>query len=216
LPIGSGTPVGSTLNLPGGSGIGTVMDTMPIPSMLTGERDERPVRSRSAPGVDHEFVTAFVDQQAAVLRLATLLCGGDRRQAEDVVAEAFARTYPQWRKGHVEHLAAYLRTVVVNEVARRGRRRVLEQREAARRTVPAQFGPTAAEHVADRDLVMRALMTLPPRQRAVVVLRFYDDRTETDIAAVLGVSVGTVKSQLSRALDRLRPLVSAALDHEDR
>jgi DNA-directed RNA polymerase specialized sigma24 family protein len=106
---------------------------------------ERSVRRREGPAVDHAFVTAFLDQQTAVLRLATLLCGGDHRHAEDVVAEAFARTYPQWRKGHVVNLAAYLRTVEVNEVARRGRRRVLEQREAARRTVPAQVGPTAAD-----------------------------------------------------------------------
>ncbi len=58
--------------------------------------------------VDHEFVAAFVEQQAAVLRLAVLLCG-DRRQAEDVVAEAFARTYPQWRRGTVDNLGASLR-----------------------------------------------------------------------------------------------------------
>lgn len=105
---------------------------------------------------------------------------------------------------------------VDHEVGRWGRHRVLERRESARRTVVVLPVPGAADHVDERDRMLRALTTLPPRQRAVVVLRFYDDLAEADIAAVLGVTLGTVKSQLSRALDRLRPLVTEALDQEDR
>ena len=161
------------------------------------------VRSRDS-AVDHQFVTAFVEQQAGVYRLAVLLCG-DRRRAEDVVAEAFARAYPHWQRGRVDDLGAYLRQIVVNEVAGRGRRLTLERREQERQrgaTLPEVAG--VADLVAERDRVLRALATLAPRQRAVVALRFYEDRTEADIASILGVSVGTVKSQLSRALSRLR------------
>jgi len=137
-----------------------------------------------------------------LLRFAWLLCG-DMHRAEDVVAEVFARVYPQWRRGKVTDPRAYLRRAVVNEVTSRGRRRRLEAREERRRSAGRGAGHPY-EHVAERDVVVRALRRLPVRQRTVVVLRFYDDLSEREVAELLGVAVGTVKSHTSRALERLR------------
>src|SRR5918994_1297293 len=101
-----------------------------------------------------------------LLRYAWLLCG-DRHQAEDVVAEAFARTFPQWRRGKVFDPYAYLRRAVINEVSSLRRRRLLERREERRRSgggrVAQHFDAVVAEH----EVVVQALRRLPLRQRAV-------------------------------------------------
>ena len=120
------------------------------------------------------------------------------------MAEAFAKVFPQWRRGQVYDPSAYLRRAVVNEVTSRGRRRVLEDREVRRRSSRGRGDPGVDELVAGRDLVVRALRRLPVRQRAVVVLRYYDDLSEAEVADLLGLSVGTVKSHTARALERLR------------
>jgi RNA polymerase sigma-70 factor (sigma-E family) len=138
-----------------------------------------------------------------LLRFAWLLCG-DRHQAEDVVAEAFARVFPQWRRGNVSEPYAYLRRAVVNEVTSRGRRRVLEAREERRRSGSRRGAGRLDELVAERGVVVEALRRLPVRQRAVLVLRYYDDLTEREVADLLGLSVGTVKSHAARGLERLR------------
>lgn len=138
-----------------------------------------------------------------LLRFAWLLCG-DHHQAEDVVAEAFAKVLPQWRRGKVHDPSAYLRRAVVNEATSRGRRRVLEKREERRRSGRGRGTGRLDELVAERDVVVRALRRLPVRQRAVLVLRYYDDLPEVDVADLLGLSVGTVKSHAARGLERLR------------
>ena len=112
---------------------------------------------------------------------------------------------PRWRADGIDDCGAYLRRVVVNLVRRRWRRLAL-----ARRRDHHAVGWTttdagaSSEVVEDRDRTLRAVMKLPMRRRAVVVLRFYDDLAEADIAQVLGINVGTVKSQLARALEQLR------------
>jgi RNA polymerase sigma-70 factor (sigma-E family) len=138
-----------------------------------------------------------------LLRFAWLLCG-DRHQAEDVVAEAFARVFPQWRRGKVGEPCTYLRRAVINEVTSRGRRRVLEVREERRRSGSGRVAQHFDELVAERDVVVQALRRLSLRQRAVLVLRFYDDLPEREVADILGLSVGTVKSHTARGLERLR------------
>jgi RNA polymerase sigma-70 factor (sigma-E family) len=138
-----------------------------------------------------------------LLRSAWLLCG-DRNQAEDVVAEAFARVFAHWRRGQVSEPYAYLRRAVINEVTSRGRRRVLEVREERRRSRSGRVAQRFDELVAERDVVVQALRRLPLRQRAVLVLRFYDDLPEREVANILGLSVGTVKSHTARGLERLR------------
>jgi RNA polymerase sigma-70 factor (sigma-E family) len=138
-----------------------------------------------------------------LLRFAWLLCG-DRHLAEDVVAEAFARVFTHWRRGQISEPYAYLRRAVINEVTSRGRRRVLEAREEHRRFGSGRVDRPLDELVAERDVVVQALRRLPLRQRAVLVLRFYDDLPEREVAKILGLSVGTVKSHTARGMERIR------------
>jgi RNA polymerase sigma factor (sigma-70 family) len=152
---------------------------------------------------DAEFVAALGSDLARVRRMARVLVG-DAEDADDLVGEAVARTLPRWRQGHVDDCSAYVRRVVVNLASRRWRRRAVGRRRdhaalewlGTRRDVP--------ELVAERDRTLRAVMALPVRRRAVVLLRFYDDLSLHQIAEVMGVAEGTVKSQLSRALEQLR------------
>jgi RNA polymerase sigma-70 factor (sigma-E family) len=152
------------------------------------------------------YAEVFAHHQPYVLRLAYLLCG-DPHRAEDLAAEAFARVYPHWRRGAVLDERAYLRRAVVNEARSKGRRSVLERREVERRTARGRGDRAADDQVVDRDLLEQALRRLPARQRAVIVLRFYEDLTEAATAEVLGMRIGTVKSQTSRAMERLRQIL---------
>jgi RNA polymerase sigma-70 factor (sigma-E family) len=153
-----------------------------------------------------EYAAVFARHQGRLLRVAELIAS-DPDIAADAVAEAFARTYPHWRRGRIDDVGAYLRRAVVNEVLRtwRSRRRVAVSDDVT--SAGADAG------VVERDAVLRALTVLPARQRAAVVLRYYDDLSEADIALTLGIPPGTVKSTLSRALDRLRVLLQEGADH---
>ncbi len=155
------------------------------------------------------YATVFAANRDAVLRFAYLLVGNEHI-AEDVTAEAFARVWPHWRAGRVDDERTYLRKAVVNEVRSRWRRRAVERREEERRRRdPDALAPDArgAEH----ERLVGALATLPDEQRAVVVLRFLEDLSVAQTAAVLGLRPGTVKSKSSRAIERLR----VALAEED-
>jgi RNA polymerase sigma-70 factor (sigma-E family) len=167
---------------------------------MTGDAMVVSLTTRATP---EDYGTLYRAHLEPLLRFAWLLCG-DRHQAEDVVAEAFARVFPQWRRGKVAEPYAYLRRAVINEVTSRGRRRVLEVREERRRSGSGRVARRFDELVAERDVVVQALRRLPLRQRAVLVLRFYDDLSEGDVAELLGLSVGTVKSHTARGLERLR------------
>jgi RNA polymerase sigma-70 factor (sigma-E family) len=131
-----------------------------------------------------EFADFFAATWARLFRTALALTG-DRGQAEDAVQSAFAKAYASWQRvRRTEHPEAYVRRMAVNEVL------------AVRRAED--------DLVADRTDLWEALMSLPPRQRAVLVLRYYEDLSEQEIADVLGCSRGTVKSQASDALSTLR------------
>ena len=158
-----------------------------------------------ARAVDDAFTQAVASHRQVLARFAFMLCG-DAGQAEDVVAEAYARVWPQWRRGRVDDLLPYLRRTVANEVYQRHRRRLLERREAARPSDPRADGRFEAR-VDDRDVLWAALAHLSPQQRVVVVLRIVEDLSEEQTAAMLGVPVGTVKSRLSRALTVLRAIL---------
>jgi RNA polymerase sigma-70 factor (sigma-E family) len=157
---------------------------------------------------DADFVAVLADDLPRIQRLARLLTG-QVEAAEDVVAEAIARSLPRWRTGQVHDLGAYLRTVVVNLSSRGWRRRLLASRRDHHSLDWLTVQADVEAGTAERDRTLRAVMQLPVRRRAVVVLRFYDDLSEAQIAAVLGVRVGTVKSQLSRALEQLRSELGA-------
>lgn len=150
-----------------------------------------------------DFTQVYAACHADLLRLAYLLCG-DRHRAEDAVADAFVKVYRRLQRGGVAQPRAYLRRAVINEINSRFRRLAVERRQAVRRSGDERGLRGADEQVADSDAMFKALRHLPPRQRTVVVLRFYDDLAERDIAEVMGVSLGTVKSTLHRGLAQLR------------
>ena len=136
---------------------------------------------------------------------------GDLGVAEDAVQTAFAKAYRSWRRiSRLEAPEAYLRRMALNEVLndRRRARRRHEITSAEPPDSPANVGPDPLAH----DEMWRAIMTLPPRQRAVLVLRYYEDLSEQQIADALGCRPGTVKSQASAAIAALR----ACLDHPTR
>jgi RNA polymerase sigma-70 factor (sigma-E family) len=129
---------------------------------------------------------------------------GDLHLAEDLAQTAFAKAYASWgRVRRADNPDAYLHRIVVNENRNRFRKvRVSEVLTDAVPELMAAGDCADARH--DRDLLVGALMALPYGQRAAVVLRYWLDLTETEAAAVLGCSVGNVKSQSSRALAKLR------------
>jgi RNA polymerase sigma-70 factor (sigma-E family) len=154
------------------------------------------------------------ENYAGLVRLATIVVG-DVGLAEQVVQDAFVRLQMRWRgmRG-IDRPAAYLRSAVLNGCRSQLRRHRVRDRHAARRTVPpAMAGPesTALAHD-DHDRVMAALRTLPGRQREAVVLRYYLDLNEADIAAAMGVSAGSVKTHLHRGLAAL----SRVLEEDER
>ncbi|MEO3787693.1 SigE family RNA polymerase sigma factor [Actinocorallia sp. B10E7] len=158
---------------------------------------------------DDEY-TAYVSSRLAWLtRVAFLLCQ-DRARADDLVQTAITRLYTRWPQvSQVENLDGYARTVLVH-VFLGEQRTSWWRRVTVTRDLPETPG-TAADLEQAEDL-RTALASLPPRQRAAVVLRFYCDLSVDDTAAVLGCTAGTVKSQTSRALASLRRLLEPRLE----
>jgi RNA polymerase sigma-70 factor (sigma-E family) len=157
--------------------------------------------------VDEQGREAFreyvVGRSPALLRTAYLLTG-HRGDAEDLLQTALAKTYLAWdRIRDRDALDGYVRRVMVNTQTSWWRRRKLDEHP----TDVLPEGRTqrdATDDVALHDALWTALAGLPKRQRAMVVLRYYEDLSEAETADVLGVSVGTVKSTTSRALMKLR------------
>jgi RNA polymerase sigma-70 factor (sigma-E family) len=151
----------------------------------------------------HDFVRTW---SPGLMRTAFLLTG-DHGHAEDLVQTALMQVSRRWRRLDRPDLAyGYARTALVNaHTSWRRRRRVSEHLIAGHDDVP----PAAHEHFSSADRTAEALQALPPGMRAVLVLRFHEDLSEADTAAVLGCSVGNVKSQTSRALARMRDHLAA-------
>ncbi|HEU5471415.1 MAG TPA: SigE family RNA polymerase sigma factor [Actinophytocola sp.] len=152
---------------------------------------------------DSGFAVYFADRVAGLRRAAYLLTG-NWHDAEDVVQAAFVRLYGVWHRVRRDTADAYLRKVMINVFlsSKRGQ-------PAREHPVPDLPDLPAAQPVADDRLVLRhALAALTPHQRAVVVLRYWDGLSVAETAAALGISQGTVKSQLHRAVHALRPYLS--------
>ena len=151
-----------------------------------------------------DFAAFVATRSAALLSFAHVLTG-DRHDAEDVVQTALAATALGWhRLRSKENPEGYVRRAIVTTHLNRQRRRPWLERPTGEVPEPTDPGPGGAEGLDERDAMWRVLATLPPRQRAVLVLRYYEDLSEADIADVLGCSRGTVKSQAAKALERLR------------
>ena len=142
------------------------------------------------------FDDLYRDEYGPMVRLARGLVD-TQEIAEEIVQDAFARVYERWNR--LDNPGGYLRTAVVN-----GARSELRKREVRRRIGIRPFIPPQPD---DQDYLLDALDQLPPRQKTVLVLKFYADMTEKEIAQAMGVRPGTVKSATSRGLAELRKVV---------
>jgi RNA polymerase sigma-70 factor (sigma-E family) len=150
---------------------------------------------------EREFVEFVQACSARLLRTAELLVG-DRHQAEDLVQTALLNLYRVWGRERRADPLAYVRRVMVNTRTDWWRRRSTHERPIA--DVPEIAVDDGSEAHSRADVLHRALATLTPTERAVIVFRYYDDLTEVQTAHALGVAVGTVKSNVARALGKLR------------
>lgn len=155
-----------------------------------------------------EFVAA---RSGRLFTMALLLTGHRRAEAEDLLQDVLERAYRRWgritRTGSPD---AYVRQMMINAAVDRWRL-VRHRREEQLVVESADFAARdQAVDIADRDMLLRVLAQLPPRQRAVLVLRYFEDLTEAQTAAILGCTVGAVKSQASRALARIRQIALPA------
>lgn len=152
----------------------------------------------------------FVASRGPALSRTAFLLTGSHHAAEELLQGALAKAATRWRQLSVDGSPeAYVRRIMVNDRTSWWRRR---RREVQVSDVPEHAAPDRAGLVPERLALAAALATLPPRQRAVVVLRFYEDLSVHETAAALGCSTGTVKSQTADALARLRRQVPGLID----
>jgi RNA polymerase sigma-70 factor (sigma-E family) len=165
---------------------------------------------------DRASFEQFVEGSSSrLLTMAILLTGHNRTDAEDLLQTVLERAYRRWHRiCRTGDPGPYVRQMLVNASIDRWRllRRRPEQPLEPDDGPPAAglTSPDQAAALAEQDLLWRALAQLPPGQRAVLVLRYYEDLTEAQTAAALGCSVGSVKTQAFRALARLRDVVGIA------
>ena len=167
-------------------------------------------RSQGMDQTETDFVEFVEARQHALLRFAYLLTS-DHHTAEDLVQTALAKTYLTWdRLRDRGAIDSYVRRIIINEntsLWRRAWRR--NERSAEQVPEPGVGAPQPGADAETRDAMWQVVQTLPAKQRAAVVLRYYEDLTEADTAAVLGCSIGNVKSQTSRAIAAMRASVLA-------
>lgn len=167
-----------------------------------------------------EFSDFVRGRSAALLRTAYLLSSGDAHAAEDLLQVALLQTLRHW--GQIrerQSVERYVRQVMVNERRAWFRRRastevVSDMTTSSHHSLTDAASARAVQQVDDGNLLAPALSSLTRRQRAVVVLRYFDDLPESEVAWIMGCSVGTVKSQTSKALAKLRLALTPSLHEE--
>jgi RNA polymerase sigma-70 factor (sigma-E family) len=163
-----------------------------------------------------EGFTQFVEARQRALQRTAWLLTGDWALAEDLVQTALARSWPRWERiRRRDDPEVYVRRAMVNTWATWNRRRWRGERPSG--TMPDSQAPgDLATEVAVRMAVQKALGSLTDRQRAVLVLRVFDDLSEAQVAQVLGCAIGTVKSTMARAMARLRedPRISELMERK--
>jgi RNA polymerase sigma-70 factor (sigma-E family) len=148
-----------------------------------------------------EFSVFLDERQVPLLRLAIVLCGS-RAAAEDVLQEVLLRAFAQWtRIGLMESPFGYVRKMLVNEHLSWRRR---SARQIPRAEIDDEVLPDHAEGIAGRDELLRRVDALPARQRAAVILRYFEDLNDTEIARVMACEPVAVRSYVSRGLKTLR------------
>jgi RNA polymerase sigma-70 factor (sigma-E family) len=158
----------------------------------------------------HAVIELYGVHFRRLVRLASLL-ERDPHQAEDLVQEAFARLFRAWgRLGDPAKAPEYLRSTVVNLARGRARRGIVARRFTPDRGADAASAEDVAARLAEARFVVAVVRSLPTRQRECIVLRHYEGCTESEIAAIVGCSIGTVRTHLKRAREtltrELRPL----------
>ncbi|WP_028652308.1 SigE family RNA polymerase sigma factor [Nocardioides halotolerans] len=159
-------------------------------------------------------VTAFSDfveaRSGSLFRTAYLMVG-EHQLAQDLLQEALVKTLIAWpRLRDRDNVEAYTRRIIVTTSISWRRRRSFHERPSE--ALPERATPDPTEATVTHDAVVAALLTVPPRQRAAIVLRYYEDLTEAQTAEVMGCSVGTVKSQVFAGLTRLRGLLGHSFE----
>ena len=156
---------------------------------------------------DDAAFEAFVRARGRALARTATLIAGDPVAGEDLLQTALAQTYARWRGKHdIDDLEQYVRVVLVRAHITWGRR-MSSTEEVADLPLPETLQPDIADRMVDRGVLLAALRQLPPKQRATLVLRFFDDLSEADTAKALGCSAGSVKQHTTRGLSRLRSLL---------
>lgn len=178
-------------------------DTERLAEVVSRWEPARPLRADEV-----EFERFFREHHRGVYVFALHLVG-DPAQAEDVASEVLVKVYLKWRGGRVSSPKAYLRRAVVNHTHSWLRRKQVERRYLERQPPETGVVDPSVGRVDDAQVLTRALSQLPPRQRAAIVLRYYEDLSEAETAEVLGCSVGTVKSQVHRGIAKLREVVGS-------
>lgn len=158
---------------------------------------------------DRSQFAEFARARAGALHRAAYLMVGDSQLAQDLVQEALTKTYAAWpRLRDPQNAEAYCRKAITTTAISWFRRKGWNNERPTEHLPEDTSGVAGPEpSVSDRDAVWRALLALPPRQRATLVLRFYEDLTEAQTAQTMGCAVGTVKSQVSAGLAKLRSLL---------
>ncbi|MFJ2397348.1 SigE family RNA polymerase sigma factor [Streptomyces sp. NPDC087843] len=175
------------------------------------EPDVCTARSEPGPAEAENDFHGFVVARSAVLFRGALVLTGNREAAEDLVQETLERVCRKWRTIAAKDAPdAYVRRIMVNLANDRWRRfrRMVPHQDGGERAAPGdQYG-----QVDTRDQLVRALQGLPRRMRTVVVLRYFHDLSDDEIAADLSISASTVRSQLARGIDKLRGQFPALSD----
>ena len=162
--------------------------------------------------VDEEFAQYVRARQHRLLRAAFLVCG-DLHLAEDLLQGALVKLAARWERLRNENPDAYVRKILYRDAVSSWRRTRRESLSLFPELDLDRPEPDRSTGTGERLDLLRALAQLTPKQRAVIVLRFFEDRSEADTADALGVSVGTVKSQTHAALARLRTLLPDFAPH---
>jgi RNA polymerase sigma-70 factor (sigma-E family) len=171
-------------------------------------------RQRADPTADREFETFFVSHRALYWRIAFAIVGNPS-MADDVTQETFGAIYARWQRIQATQVEAYCRTMLVNASLTAVRKRKREALVEAPELLPRAAAPQTVDPARGRDTridLMAMLRGLSPGFRAVVALRYLEDLPVVEVASILGISEGTVKSQSSRALALLREQLDASAE----
>ncbi|MGW7421961.1 SigE family RNA polymerase sigma factor [Streptomyces sp. NPDC054813] len=162
---------------------------------------------------NEEFQSFMTGRWPRLMRTAFLLTG-EQHAAEDLVQSTLEQVFVAWRKvGSADDPEAYVRRVMINAHARRHRRKLKEFLAPRDDSGLVREVPDTGDRIAqadDRSALLKALAQLPPRQREAVVLRYWEDLTETQAAEAMGCSVGTVKSNAAKGIAKLRAIPGLA------